>query len=265
MLPSTCCGPRPPLRAHGDVARDRAALGRRVVARERRVPGPHGRRGDLGDPEIGRPAVPLARFRRDLSIGRDQRQLALERLLGGEDDAQGRALPRRDRQGQDRKLGRVFAAARRAFGQRVRGREEEDEKCSRDQRQCRCHSSKLACWKQLSPLSSPRFDTPRASFAPRRRGCIAGYRIRQDQSAGITAILRPAAANCPKPRPANHPSGGVRRRRPEPGRSHSRIPGCRTDKPRRQLLPACPGGRAGCSASSRRASAYRGQPCSVRP
>ena len=255
------------VRAHGDFARDRAALGRRVVARERRVPRPHGRRGDLGEPEIGRPAVPLARFGRDASIGRDQRQLALERLLRGEDDAQRRALPRRERRGQDRELGRVFAAARCAFGQRVRGREEEDEKCACDQRQCRRRSGKLACWKQLRPLSSPRVGTPRAPFAPRRRGRIAGYRIRQDQSAGITAILRPAGRwprlrprRRSRPRPANHPTGAVRRRRPEPGRSHSRIPGCRTDKPRRRLLPACPGGRAGCSASSRPASAYRGRP-----
>ena len=46
-----------------------------------------------------------------LSIGRDQRKLALERLLRGEDDAQRRALPRRHRRGQDRELGRVFAGA----------------------------------------------------------------------------------------------------------------------------------------------------------
>ena len=50
-----------------------------------------------------------------LSVGRDQRKLALERLLRGEDDAQRRALPRRDRRGQDRELGRLFAGAGRTL------------------------------------------------------------------------------------------------------------------------------------------------------
>ena len=102
-------------RTHGDLARDRAALGRRAVARKRRVPRPRGRRRDLGEPEIRRPAVPLTRFGRYAAIGRDQRKLALDRLLRGEDDAQRRALPRRDRRGQDRELGRLFAGADRAL------------------------------------------------------------------------------------------------------------------------------------------------------
>ena len=101
--------PRRPVAAHGDFARDGAAFGRRAVARERRAPRPRGRRRDLDEPEIRRPAVPLTRCGRDASVGRDQRKLALERLLRGEDDAQRRALPRRDRRGQDRELGRVFA------------------------------------------------------------------------------------------------------------------------------------------------------------
>ena len=105
-LPVGGARPRRLVVAHGDFARDRAAVGRRAVARELRVPGARGRRRDLGEPEIRRPAVPLARFGRDAAIGRDQRQLALERLLGGDDDAQRRALPRRDRRGQDRELGR---------------------------------------------------------------------------------------------------------------------------------------------------------------
>ena len=103
--------PRRLVGADGDVAGDRAALGRRALARELRLPRPRGRRRDLGEPEIGRAAVPLARFGRDAAVGRNQRKLALERLLRGEDDAQRRALPRRDRRGQDRELGRVFAAA----------------------------------------------------------------------------------------------------------------------------------------------------------
>ena len=119
-VPGIAQGPDAPFRrarprrlavAHGDLARDRAALGRRAVAREPHLPLPRGRRRDLGEPEIRRPAVPLTRFGRDAAIGRDQRKLALERLLRGEDDAQRRALPRRDRRGQDRELGRVFAGA----------------------------------------------------------------------------------------------------------------------------------------------------------
>ena len=109
--PLSLAQPRRLVFTHGDFARDRAALRRRAIARELRVPRPHGRRRDLGEPEIRRPAVPLTRFGRDASIGRNQRKLALERLLRGEHDAQRRALPGRDRRGQERELGRVFAAA----------------------------------------------------------------------------------------------------------------------------------------------------------
>ena len=93
------------------------------AAHERRVPGAGGRRRDLGEPEIRRAAVPVARFGGDAAVGRDQRELAVERLLGGEDDAQRRALPRRDRRRQDRDLGRVVAGALRL---RVRCREKAD-------------------------------------------------------------------------------------------------------------------------------------------
>ena len=133
---------RRPVGAHGDVARDRAAPGRRAVARERRAPRPRGRRLDLGEPEIRRPAVPLTRFGRDASIGRDQRKLALERLLRGEDDAQRRALPRRDRRGQDRELGRIFTGAGdEPCGPRVRRREKEGGKRPCDQQKC-CRSGR---------------------------------------------------------------------------------------------------------------------------
>ncbi len=136
--------------AHGYLARDRAALRRRAVARELRVPGAHGGRCDLGEPEIRRPAVPLTRSNGDVSIGRDQRKLAIERLLRGEDDTQRRALPRRDRRGQDREPSSVFAAAGWTLGLCVRIC---DEKCTGDQQRCRHSSSKLACRKQSSPLA----------------------------------------------------------------------------------------------------------------
>src|ERR1019366_4212909 len=61
--------------AHGDVARDRAAPCRRMVAREDRSPRPRSRHCDLGEPGIRRPAVPLTRCGRDAAIGRDQRKL----------------------------------------------------------------------------------------------------------------------------------------------------------------------------------------------
>ena len=59
--------------------------------------------------KYGGPPCCCARFGRDASIGRDQRKLALERILRGEDDTQRRALPRHDRRGQNREVGRVFA------------------------------------------------------------------------------------------------------------------------------------------------------------
>src|SRR5262249_35416067 len=113
------------------------------------VPRAGSRRGDLDQPEIRRPAVPLARFGRDVSIGPDQRKLALEQLLHGEDDAQRRALPRHERRRQERESGRVVAADELTLGPGVNDREKQ---CSCDQQQC-CHSSsKLAYVKQLSPL-----------------------------------------------------------------------------------------------------------------
>ncbi len=145
---------RGPVGAHGDVAGDRAAPGRRAVASERRAPRPRGRRLDLGEPEIRRPAVALAGFRRDASVGRDQRKLALERLLRGENDAQRRALPRRNRRRQDRDLGRIFTGAGRALRPRVRHREKKGGKSPCYQQKCWRSRRKMACWKQLRPLAS---------------------------------------------------------------------------------------------------------------
>ena len=79
-----------------------------------------GGRGDLGKPEIGRPAVALMRFGGDAAIGRDQRKLAVERLLRSENHAQRRAFPWRGRRGQDGEPGRIFASVGRLFGHRGR-------------------------------------------------------------------------------------------------------------------------------------------------
>ena len=98
-------------RAHGDLAGDRAALRGRVIKRQCRVPRARGRLGDFGEPGIRCPAAPAGRFGTDASVGRDQREHALKRLLGDEHDSQWRALPWRDWRGHDRKLSRVLAGA----------------------------------------------------------------------------------------------------------------------------------------------------------
>ena len=53
--------------------------------------------------------MPLARGGGDISIRRDQRQFAVERLLGGEHHAQRRALPRRHRRGEHGETGLILA------------------------------------------------------------------------------------------------------------------------------------------------------------
>ena len=99
------------LALHDDLARDASLQsGGCAFAHELRLPRPGGGRGDFGEPEIRRAAMPLARCGRDISVRRDQRKLAFERLLGGEHDAQGRALPRRHRRGEHGKPGLVLAS-----------------------------------------------------------------------------------------------------------------------------------------------------------
>ena len=88
--------------ADGDVARDRGALAVGARARQLRLPFSDGGCRDLGEPEVRRPAMALGGLDRDGAVGRDQRQLALERLLQREHDAQRRALPRAYRRGQHR-------------------------------------------------------------------------------------------------------------------------------------------------------------------
>src|SRR5215471_6929453 len=97
--------------------------------------------------------MPLVRFHRDAAVGRDQRQLALERLLDGEDDAQRRALPGHERRRQERKLGWVLAAAGRSLRIRWRNREAEAYACG--QQRCCDRSSKLAHVEQSSPRYRP--------------------------------------------------------------------------------------------------------------
>jgi len=100
------CGGR---RRGRDRARDRAALGWRVVARERRMPCAAAGRGDLGEPEIWRASVSSG-LAATLPSGAISEKLAFERnsprpIM----TRKRRAPPRRDRRGQDRELGRVFA------------------------------------------------------------------------------------------------------------------------------------------------------------
>ena len=119
-----------------------------VVARQRRVPGPRGRRGHLGEPDVRRPVEPVVRFDGDAAVGRDQRQLAVERLFGGEDDAQRRALPRRERRGQDREPDRVVAGFRSRAHCRRQGRRKLHPSSATALSQ---PAVRPACSKQLSP------------------------------------------------------------------------------------------------------------------
>ena len=86
--------------------------------------------------------MPLTRLGGDFSIGADQRQFALERVLRGNEHAQRRALPRRERRGQDRELARVFADGGLDLSLCVNDREQE--RYSRGQQQCCDGGSELA-------------------------------------------------------------------------------------------------------------------------
>ena len=108
------------LALYRDVAGHLSALGRGVDARELRLPVAHRRRGDFGEPEIGRAACTLVRFGRDLSVRRDQGKLAVRRLLHREDDTQGRTVPGSDRRGEESESELVLAWGRRIFGPCVR-------------------------------------------------------------------------------------------------------------------------------------------------
>ena len=130
---------------HSDFTRDGAAPGRGAVAVKFYVPRPGGGRCNLGVPEIGRPAMPLLRFGCNAAIGRDQRKLAIERLFRGKNDPQRSALPRRQRRGQDRNPGRIFANSGGSFGPDVHRRDKDDEKCACNRQQCRQSGSKPAC------------------------------------------------------------------------------------------------------------------------
>ena len=81
--------------ADGDLTGDRAAIRRRMVALKGRVPGAGCGSCDFGEPGIRWPVMPVGRFNSGTSVGRDQRQHALYRLLGDDHDAQRRAGPGR--------------------------------------------------------------------------------------------------------------------------------------------------------------------------
>jgi hypothetical protein len=137
-----------PVAAHRDFAGDGAAAGRR----QRHAPFARGRRGHFGEPGIGRAAVLPARFRCDRAVRRDQRQLAVERLLRGEDDAQRRALPRRDRRGQHRDAGVVAAGG--TLRPCVRARQDQGSACACNQQQA-YYRGKPASGKHVAPPSIP--------------------------------------------------------------------------------------------------------------
>ena len=133
---------------YNDIAGDRAAIRRRRLAVQPRVPGAGGGCCDLGEPGIRRTAVAAGRFDRDAPIGCDQRQCALDRLLGDDHDAQRRAAPGRHRRRQDGDLGGVRADGCRC-GRGWRESEQRDEKSACDQQECRCSGSRAAHRKHL--------------------------------------------------------------------------------------------------------------------
>src|SRR5262249_59422277 len=92
------------VRAHLDLARDRAASCSRLLGSERRMPGARRRRLDLSEPEIRRAAMALPRGGGHAAIGPGQRELSLKRLFGHEHDAQPGAPPPRPPRGPGRPL-----------------------------------------------------------------------------------------------------------------------------------------------------------------
>ena len=70
------------VRAHLDLARDRAASCARLPGRERRMPGARRWRLDLGEPEIRRAAMALPRGGGHAAIRSGQRELSFKRLFG---------------------------------------------------------------------------------------------------------------------------------------------------------------------------------------
>src|SRR6516225_3037322 len=101
--------PRRLLGAYGYFARDGATFTSNAIACERRAPGANGGVGDLGDPEIGRPAVAPGRFCSDAAIRRDQRKLANHWPLRRKQDPEPCPLPRSQRPRQKPDTRRVFA------------------------------------------------------------------------------------------------------------------------------------------------------------
>ena len=128
--------------AHRDLAR---AVAARASARERRAPCPRGGGRHLSEPEIWWSAEALTRLRRKASIRRNQREFTFDRALGGKDDSQRGAFPRRNRRRQNCNVS-ILAGT---FGlSRSSG---EGKNCTCDQQWC-CRGSGKACCKQLSPL-----------------------------------------------------------------------------------------------------------------
>ncbi len=66
--------PRRRFALHHDVAHDRAASGSCALAGELGLPRAGGRRGDLGEPKIGRAPMPVVRLGRDGALRRNQLQ-----------------------------------------------------------------------------------------------------------------------------------------------------------------------------------------------
>ncbi len=143
-------------RADGDLVLDLAAIRRRAVERQRGVPFARRRLIDLGEPEIGRAAVPVGRFGDDAAIGPGQRDRAVERLFADGHDPQRRALPWREWRRQHLEPGLRAGIGR--FGRHARDGENE--------RGC-CDSGKPAGTAHIEdPLRNPENPTGPAASVP---------------------------------------------------------------------------------------------------
>ena len=140
---------RRPAPADGDVAGDRAAVGGSGLGGQRGAPCSPGRRGDLREPDIGRPALPVGRSGRDASIRRDQRERAVHRLFNHDRDPQRRAAPWRSRRRQHDRFGCVLAGGGcRGLDLGLGLREDRSDGQTRDQQPC-CNNSQPACMTHL--------------------------------------------------------------------------------------------------------------------
>ena len=151
-LPCRARWPAAACRLHGDLARDGGALAGAPSRASVACHVPAAGAATSANQKYGGPPCALARFGRDVPSGAISENSPSSGFSAANDHAQGRALPRRERRGEDGEPGRVLAS-RRSLGLRVRCG---TENAAGDQQRCRRNSSNLACTNQSSPRVLPR-------------------------------------------------------------------------------------------------------------